>query len=161
MQATTGRVSSCLHSKEGRSAETAAQYYSVGWVVTPKLSTCNGLAWVSQLTGWVGSGHTKCTHGQLCVTLATSIIRKYTVVQSSFSFGDIQQAALLPQAGRNVSRNLVNGCTTVGTSFTANPQRIEETELEHYGRRACSKLCAASYDTSTVVGVVNKLDRRF
>ena len=25
-----------------------------------------GLGWVSQLMGWVGSGHTKWTHGQVC-----------------------------------------------------------------------------------------------
>ena len=27
-----------------------------------------GLGWVSQVIGWVGSGHTNWTHGQLCVT---------------------------------------------------------------------------------------------
>ena len=33
----------------------------------PNFSTYSGLGWVSQLMGWVGSGHTKWTHGQLCV----------------------------------------------------------------------------------------------
>ena len=28
-----------------------------------------GLGWVSQLMGWVGWGHTKWTHGQLCCGL--------------------------------------------------------------------------------------------
>jgi len=30
-----------------------------------------GLGWVSQLMGWVGSGHTKWTHGQLCCNAVT------------------------------------------------------------------------------------------
>jgi len=36
----------------------------------PKFFTCHYkvvLGWVSQLIGWVGSGHIKWTHGQLCV----------------------------------------------------------------------------------------------
>ena len=33
----------------------------------PNFSICNGLGWVSQLTGWVGSGHTQWTDGQLRV----------------------------------------------------------------------------------------------
>jgi len=38
------------------------------WVrLGPSFSTCSGLGWVSQLIGWVGLGHTKWTHGQLCV----------------------------------------------------------------------------------------------
>jgi len=32
----------------------------------PNFSNCRGLCWVSQLMGWVGSGHTKLTHGQVC-----------------------------------------------------------------------------------------------
>jgi len=46
----------------------------LGWVALgPNFSTCNGLGWVglgrvSQLMGWVGSGHTKWTHGQLWKT---------------------------------------------------------------------------------------------
>jgi len=32
------------------------------------------LGWVSQLMGWVGSGHIKWTHGQLCVTLTPIFI---------------------------------------------------------------------------------------
>jgi len=44
---------------------------------------------------------------------------------------------------RAVSRNLVN-CSTVRTSckLITNQQQIEATELEHYGRRTCSKLCS-------------------
>ena len=38
-----------------------------------------------------------------------------------------------------ISRNLVNCCATVGTSFTNNPEQIEVAEFEHYGRRTCSK----------------------
>jgi len=38
----------------------------LGWVGSgPNFPTCSGLGWVSQLMGWVGSGHTKWTHGQL------------------------------------------------------------------------------------------------
>jgi len=33
-------------------------------------------------------------------------------------------------------------------------------ELEHYGRRTCSKLLPSSHDTSIFVSLVNKLDRR-
>ena len=32
----------------------------------PNFSTSSGLGWVSQLMGWVGSGHTNWTHRQLC-----------------------------------------------------------------------------------------------
>ena len=38
-----------------------------------------------------------------------------------------------------ISRNLVNCCATVGTSFTNYPEQIEVAEFEHYGRRTCSK----------------------
>ena len=73
------------------------------------------------------------------------------------------QEALLPQtdrATRSVSRNLVNCCTTVGTSCTAYPQQIE-TELECcYGRPTCDKLCRSIHNASTTVGVIHKLDRR-
>ena len=31
----------------------------------PNFSTCSGLGWVSQLIGWVGSGHTKLTMDKL------------------------------------------------------------------------------------------------
>ena len=43
----------------------------MGWVHI--FSTCSGLGWVSQLMGWVGSGHTKRTHGQLWVNLTKLI----------------------------------------------------------------------------------------
>ena len=45
------------------------------------------------------------------------------------------QEALLPQtdrATRYVSQNLVNCCTTVGTSCTLNPQQIAVIKLETY-----------------------------
>jgi len=61
---------------------------------------------------------------------------------------------------RNVSWNLVNCCTTAGVCCTINPQQIEVTELDHYGRRTCNIVCASSHDASTVIAVVNKLDRR-
>ena len=47
----------------------------------------------------------------------------------------LQQEALLPQtdrATRYISRNLVNCCSTVETSCTANPQQIKVMELEGY-----------------------------
>jgi len=43
----------------------------LGWVgLGPNFPTCSGLGWVGlgQLMGWVGSGLTKWTHGQLCRT---------------------------------------------------------------------------------------------
>jgi len=40
--------------------------YCVGSSWVQNFFTCSGLGWVSQLMGWVGSGHTKWTHGQLC-----------------------------------------------------------------------------------------------
>ena len=51
---------------------------------------------------------------------------------------------------------LVEILSTAGTSCTTNPQQIEVPvmELKHYGRRTRSK------PVSTVVSVVNKLDRR-
>ena len=48
----------------------------------------------------------------------------------------------------------------VGTGCGTNPQPIEVVELEHYGRRMCSKPYASSHDASTVVSVANKLDCR-
>jgi len=39
--------------------------FSVSGGLGPNFSTCNGSVWVSQLMGWVGSGHTKLTGGQL------------------------------------------------------------------------------------------------
>ena len=50
-----------------------------------------------------------------------------------------------------LSGNLVNCCTTIGTGRATNPQQIEIKEF----RRVVN-----SHDASTVVGVVNKLDRR-
>ena len=42
------------------------------WVGSgPNFSTCSGLGWVSQQMGWVGSGHTKWTHGQLTASRKT------------------------------------------------------------------------------------------
>jgi len=41
-----------------------------GWVQIFRLYS--GLGWVRQLMGWVGSGHTKWTHGQLWVN---SVVR--------------------------------------------------------------------------------------
>ena len=49
---------------------------------------------------------------------------------------------------------------TVGTSCTTNPQQIEVMELEYYGRPTCNKLRASNHNTSTVVGVVNKVERQ-
>jgi len=34
----------------------------------------SGLGWVSQLMGWVGSGHTKWTHGQLCAEVLVQYV---------------------------------------------------------------------------------------
>jgi len=42
-------------------------YKNTGWVqICPLVVGWVGLGCVSQLMGWVGSGHTKWTHGQLC-----------------------------------------------------------------------------------------------
>ena len=55
----------------------------------------------------------------------------------------------------------VNCCTTAETSCIANPQQIEVIiDLESYSRPTCNKLRATSHDASTVLGVINKLDRR-
>ena len=47
---------------------------SMGWGdprvrLGPNFSTCSGSGWVSQLMRWVGSGHTKWTHGQLLLSI--------------------------------------------------------------------------------------------
>ena len=73
------------------------------------------------------------------------------------------QEALLTQtdrATRRVSRNLANCCTTLTTSCTTHPERVEVTKLDRYSRPTCSKLCASSHDARDVVGVIHKLDRR-
>ena len=46
-------------------------------------------------------------------------------------------------ARRDVSQNLVNCCTTVGTSYTRNPEQIEVTELRGYSQPTCNKLYAS------------------
>jgi len=64
----------------------------------------------------------------------------------------LKQESLLPQtdwAMRYVSRNLVNCCTTVGTSCPTNPQQIEVMELEHYSRWMCNKIDTSSHDVLT------------
>ena len=69
------------------------------------------------------------------------------------------QEALLLQTDcttRYIKRNLVDCCTIVGTRSTTNSYEIEVMQLEHCGRRMC--VCASSH-TSTVISVVNKLDR--
>ena len=51
-------------------------------------------------------------------------------------YDKLEQEALLPQTDRATScfsRYLVNCCTTVGTSCTANSQQIKVMELEGYG----------------------------
>jgi len=67
---------------------------------------------------------------------------------------------LLPQtdrATRYISQNLVNCCTTVETSCTANPQQIEVMELDGYRWPTCSKQPRL---VDCRIGVVNRLDRR-
>jgi len=48
-------------------------------------------------------------------------------------------------------------------SCTANPQENKVTELQHYSRRTCSKLCASNHDTSTKVSdcEVHKIDHQW
>ena len=42
--------------------------HGMGWIGSDQnFSVSAGLGWVSQLTGWIGPGHTKWTHGQLWV----------------------------------------------------------------------------------------------
>jgi len=46
----------------------------LGWVgLGPNFPTCGGLGWFSQPMGWVGSGHTKWTHGQLWTAYIPSL----------------------------------------------------------------------------------------
>ena len=59
-----------------------------------------------------------------------------------------------------ISLNLINSYKTVETSCTINQQQIQSMKSKHCDRPTCDKLCAPSYDALTVVGVVNKLDRR-
>ena len=69
--------------------------------------------------------------------------------------------ALLPQtdcATRAVSQNLVNRCTTVGTSCTTNPEEIEVMELQDYSWPTSNKLCASSNYVSIVVSAAHTLD---
>ena len=43
------------------------------------------LGWVSQLMGWVGSGHTKWTHGQLCTNSNAAVHTEVRKLESSKS----------------------------------------------------------------------------
>jgi len=64
-------------------------------------------------------------------------LQKVTILKLQYLGHSDCQKALLPQtdrATRYVSQNLVNWCTIIATSCTSNPQQIEATELEHYGR---------------------------
>jgi len=60
-----------------------------------------------------------------------------------------------------VNQNLVNCCTTVGTSCrpTANHEQVEIMELYRYSRPMCNKLYASNNDALIVIGVIYKLDR--
>ena len=70
------------------------------------------------------------------------------------------QALLLQTdcATRAVSQNLVNRCTTVGTSCTTNPEEIEVMELEDYSWPTSNKLCASSNYVSIVVSAAHTID---
>jgi len=63
-------------------------------------------------------------------------------------------------ARRAVSRNLVNCCTTVGTTCTTNREQIEVMQLEGYSRPTCNKLYASSNYPSNVIGASQRLDRQ-
>jgi len=54
-------------------------------------------------------------------------------------------------ATRSVNQNLVNYCTTVGTSCTTNPEQTAVVELQVYSRPTCNKLYVSNNDASTVV----------
>jgi len=59
-----------------------------------------GLGWVSQLMGWVGSGHTKWTHGQLRSDVRPTV---------RLSVPSIDTFCRLPQPGRG-QQILIDSC---------------------------------------------------
>jgi len=71
---------------------------------------------------------------------------------------DIEQVAFGQQQALHATRGMsVKILSTVETSSTTNPQRIEVMELEGYRRLTCSKQARL---VDCRIGVVNKLDRR-
>ena len=53
-----------------------------------------GLGWVSQLMGWVGSGHTKWTQEQLCyMPMSVYFVPAVVVDRSSMTVADDANAA--------------------------------------------------------------------
>ena len=59
---------------------------------------------------------------------------------------------------RKKPKSLLHNCSI--TTCTTNSERIEVMELEGYSRPTCNKLCSSGHDSSIVVGVIYKLDRR-
>jgi len=65
---------------------------------------------------------------------------------------------LYPQNGDRVVS--IDSVTSFNSMYQRVVQQVKVTELEHYGQTTCNKLCASSHAVSSVVCVVNKLDRR-
>jgi len=99
-----------------------------------------------------------------CVAAVSSSSLSESAVPQNVTNTDEQSTkALIPQTDHKTccdSQNLVNCCTTVQTSWTANPQQPEVIEFEYYHRWMRNKLCASSNDVSTIVGVICKLNCR-
>ena len=81
---------------------------------------------------------------------STLMTTKKRVVLASAHFlcTNCNQEALLLQTDCTtcyIDQDLVNCCTIVGKGFTTNPHEIEVMQLEHCGRRRCSKLYASSH----------------
>jgi len=87
----------------------------------------------------------------VCVSWRTVQKEEKKTPQVWITFFCIRSSMVCIRVIRAVSQNLVNCCTTVGTSCTIglNPQQIEVMELQDYGRPTCNKLCASSHDGST------------
>ena len=51
-------------------------------------------------------------------------------------------------------------CQTTVRTASCSVQQIKVVELERHGRPTCNKQCASSRNASTVVGAINKPDRR-
>ena len=80
----------------------------------------------------------------------------YTVQHSSKHWTGYRKLCCRRRTARRaMSVEILSTAATVATGCTTNQQQVE-----YFGRLTCSKLCASSHDASTVVDVVNKLDRR-
>ena len=103
---------------------------------------------------------TRCNAAMVYLRRPADIALQYSM-SDNVSLSYCQHEVLLPQTDRatpHVSRNLVSCFTTAGRSSTTSQQLIDVVELEHYGW--ADRHVVNSQHASTVLGVVNKLDRR-